>query len=360
MKTCRNHISHGYAQRGVAAVMVTFMLVAIVGIVALAIDIGRIMVARNEMQNAADAAALAGAAYLIPSYPHPNWGTAEAQGRAAIGLNSVDGVRLADGIVTSGFWDLRGTQETLKPQDTSPSENDKPAVKVVIEKKEGVNGGPLALLFAPVLDVFTHSLKATAVAVISGPGYVGPEVPFPFVIDECLYRNYWNTGTGQPDPPGETFRVGSGHYHGTCEATGMWSSLGVADNSASYIKGLLEHGATGDPLHVGDPVYVQPGVEASLYKDTERNGWVCSDVSAWDCGSLPSRCKIAWVPVVPCAAKECEKTWQPVRALAPVLITDYSQGQKWFEMHFLANCRVPDSGGSGTYYGGYVPPRLAY
>ncbi len=51
-------------QRGVSAVIVGICLFMIVGFVALAIDIGHIYVVRNELQNAADAGALAGARHL--------------------------------------------------------------------------------------------------------------------------------------------------------------------------------------------------------------------------------------------------------------------------------------------------------
>lgn len=51
-------------QRGISAVMVAILTVVIVGFAALAIDIGHLVVVRNELQNAADAGALAGARVL--------------------------------------------------------------------------------------------------------------------------------------------------------------------------------------------------------------------------------------------------------------------------------------------------------
>jgi Flp pilus assembly protein TadG len=51
-------------QRGISAVLIAVCLVMLLGFVALAIDIGHLAVARNELQNAADAGALAGARYL--------------------------------------------------------------------------------------------------------------------------------------------------------------------------------------------------------------------------------------------------------------------------------------------------------
>jgi hypothetical protein len=52
-------------QRGVSAVIIAICLVMLVGFVALAIDVGHLYVARNELQNAADSGALAGAYNLF-------------------------------------------------------------------------------------------------------------------------------------------------------------------------------------------------------------------------------------------------------------------------------------------------------
>jgi Flp pilus assembly protein TadG len=51
-------------QRGVSAVIVGICLFMLVAFVALAIDVGHLYVVRNELQNAADAGALAGARHL--------------------------------------------------------------------------------------------------------------------------------------------------------------------------------------------------------------------------------------------------------------------------------------------------------
>jgi Flp pilus assembly protein TadG len=51
-------------ETGVTAVLVAIMIVMLLGFAALAIDIGHLYVVRNELQNAADAGALAGAAKL--------------------------------------------------------------------------------------------------------------------------------------------------------------------------------------------------------------------------------------------------------------------------------------------------------
>ena len=55
-------------QKGVTAIVVGLMMIPLLGFVALAIDIGYYMVARNELQNIADGAALAACRKLGDMY----------------------------------------------------------------------------------------------------------------------------------------------------------------------------------------------------------------------------------------------------------------------------------------------------
>ncbi len=58
------------ARRGAIVVLVAILLVAMVGMFALAVDFGRLDTLRADLQKSADAAALAGAVELIPVVPH--------------------------------------------------------------------------------------------------------------------------------------------------------------------------------------------------------------------------------------------------------------------------------------------------
>ena len=66
-------------QRGAVVILVGFVLVALIGFAGLVIDLGRLYVAKTELQNAADAAALAGAKLLD--------GTAAGVDKAVRGTN---------------------------------------------------------------------------------------------------------------------------------------------------------------------------------------------------------------------------------------------------------------------------------
>mgnify|MGYP005856694915 CR=1 FL=1 len=60
--------SAGKESEGTIMVFVALSMVLILGMVALAVDIGNLYATRNELQNVADAAALAGARYLGAQY----------------------------------------------------------------------------------------------------------------------------------------------------------------------------------------------------------------------------------------------------------------------------------------------------
>ena len=62
--TAKNVLSTLNNQQGISAVIVAVCLVMLLGFIALSIDTSHLAVARNELQNAADAGALAGAAEL--------------------------------------------------------------------------------------------------------------------------------------------------------------------------------------------------------------------------------------------------------------------------------------------------------
>src|SRR4030067_1579475 len=51
-------------QKGIVIVIVAILIAVFIGFAALAVDIGHLYVVRNELQNAADAGALAGARFL--------------------------------------------------------------------------------------------------------------------------------------------------------------------------------------------------------------------------------------------------------------------------------------------------------
>jgi hypothetical protein len=131
------------SESGSVLVFVAVSLAACLAFSVLAIDVGAIFVTRVQLQNAADAAALAGASALL------NQGEAEATDRAI----TVAGENLA-------------LQDGLQPVVIAPGDVTFPTparCRVVTHRTEAT-GDPLLTFFSPVIGVSNRVAQVTAVA----------------------------------------------------------------------------------------------------------------------------------------------------------------------------------------------------
>lgn len=95
------------SSRGAVAIVVALMLAVLVGFLGLAVDAGRLYLAKTELQNGADACALAASYELTgaPTIPAAAFPRAEAAGRTIAKQNRVgfQGSAIADGDIVVGF-----------------------------------------------------------------------------------------------------------------------------------------------------------------------------------------------------------------------------------------------------------------
>ncbi|CAJ0881768.1 hypothetical protein R20233_02718 [Ralstonia sp. LMG 32965] len=329
-------------QRGAVGMIAPMLLVVFLSIGAIAVDVAHLYVVRNELQNAADAAALAGAAGLYPANPTPQWSNAVTKGTNAVTLNASDGTKLATGTVTAGYWNLTGTPAGMQAQTITPGTKDVPGVQVTITRASGVNGGAVKGWLTWVFGGGSADIRATAVAVIAAPGTANPGALFPVALNKCLFDLYWNYTTNQPindpstgQPKILQINTSYGSGSGTC-ASGEWTGFNGATD-ANTEKGLV---SSGNPttVNVGDSINISTGVKTSVYHAISYPITVTMPVVA---------------NVVPGSSS-------PVVAFAGFTITDVSTNgsHSYIAGHFTTNTKV-SGGGSGTNYGAYVPPRLA-
>src|SRR4051794_16597888 len=150
--------------RGQALVTMAVSLVVVLGFIGLAIDVGMMMLARNELQNAADAAALAGAGAMYKNQlgtydPAPNFPRGADSATNAVRYNQAMRSLLATSTVTTGYWNIAGTPAGMQPTTKSPLvANDAAAVRVQIKKAPGTNGGPITLFLAPMVGVRSEAI----------------------------------------------------------------------------------------------------------------------------------------------------------------------------------------------------------
>lgn len=360
----------------------TFWFIALMAFAALAFDVGHLMVVRNELQNAADAAALAGANCLDKTTAGSgtdctstragtlNWNIAATKATSAIGLNKSDTVKLVNGTVQTGYWNVNGGT-SLQPTTLTPlgpctivggvmtTTCDKPAVMVTLDKTTGSNGGPVGTLIAAMFNGTAVSLTAKAVAVISSPGQVAPGTLIPYAINKCMFDLYWDSTTntpklattatlnGVPQVIGQPWelRIGSSYHYPNCES-GQWTSFALDVNSASAIAGLIS-GGNPTALSIGDNTWIEPGTKTSAFNNLSSQY------------PTPPGADVT-MPVVDQPTGWNTNAQSPIVAFAAFHIDDVQGGSgKYVQGHFIAGTTTGGSSGAGPGYGTYTPPRLA-
>ncbi len=374
-------------ERGSSLVLVAGVLIVLAGFAVLAVDIGRIFIVRNEMQNAADAAALAGANCLTKQSSGAsttdctsvvstvlNWDRAMAKSADQLNKNSASEQPLSSTdsghAIVAGYWDLMGNAPsggTLSTAFAPLGAYDKPAVKVTLTKAAGMNGGPIVMLTRMMFGGSDVPMTVSAVAVLSSPGGASPGTLIPQVINKCMYDKFWDATAGKPviytgtpaDPyhlsvvgqPWE-LRIGSAYHYDTCTA-GQWTTFDQDLNSQSAISSLI---ANGNPtkIGIGDLIWISPGTKNASYKDLRDQ--------------YPSPPGADVTVIVVDTADLSNKGQAQVVAFAGFHIDDIQFGgndkpedgaKKFIQGHFTSNMVLSGSSGIGPFYGTYTPPRLA-
>src|SRR5688572_17202630 len=132
------------ARRGMALVWFPIVGLVVIGLIALAGDSAYVYLVGHQLQNAADAAALAGAAKVKDSEEEAYAAaTRLALANKAAGANVLlapNPGNGAGGDIVLGFYDVE--EDTFTPTLDNPN-----AVQVVARRTTGSPGGPLPLIF---------------------------------------------------------------------------------------------------------------------------------------------------------------------------------------------------------------------
>lgn len=325
------------SQCGAVIVMVALLLVVFVGFAAMAIDIGRLLVVRNELQNAADAAALAGASNLVPQNPPaspapPAWAMATTVADDAIGLNKSENSVLADCEVSTGYWNYDHSPSGLQGTGITPGPRDFPAIRVAVRRSEGNNGGPVRNLFAAIIGIRTSDVAAAATAVMTSPGTAKPGALLPVAISKAVA----DQKSSYTCPV--KINIGSSYHYPTSMA-GQWTSFKTDRNDVPTVRDLIANGNP-TPLSIGDNIWIQPGTETTLYK------------------SIPAPADVM-LPVVDAVLRDTTHSAVPIWGFVCFHITRSEGGnKKYIEGCFNDSCYAGLTTGVGPNYGAYAPPTL--
>ena len=152
-------------ERGAVVIIVAFSMVALLGFAALAVDVGALYAERAQLQNGADAAALAVAQECARD---KNCTDPAAKTPTAVGLANANANDGAARVTDLSF-----------PTSTS--------VRVDVATQDGKSGaGTLALAFAPILGIDSATVGAYAKAVWGIP-VSGPAV-LPLAFSPCVFK----------------------------------------------------------------------------------------------------------------------------------------------------------------------------
>ncbi|MBX7445208.1 MULTISPECIES: pilus assembly protein TadG-related protein [unclassified Arthrobacter] len=179
-----NSARNGEREKGAATVLVAILMVALLGCAALAVDVGGMYAEKAQIQNGADATALAIAADCAKGM--------NCSAAMATPLN-----RLADNNANDGSTGVLSV--------TQPTSN---SVRVVTNSRDTSGNNYFSLFFARILGFNTSQITATAEAAW-GPPSAGKTLPW--TISMCVFESFLTpsqlaelnstgTFTGNPDP----------------------------------------------------------------------------------------------------------------------------------------------------------------
>lgn len=252
---------------GATAIIVALSLVVLLGFAALAIDIGYLYSARNELQNIADASALAatrqmGEIYTSLDYDEQQsydpsnsdyWNdgydydsqTIRAAAKEVASQNPSLGLdtefTLDDADIEIGAWDGSGFNSTsVRPN----------AVRVTARRDDQANN-PVTTFFASVFELVgstddpaESSVRAEAVAALTGQSTAGPgELEIPVGISKKWYE--------KPEFCDQPIKF---HPTGTMEGCAGWHTFDESPANANRLAEMLEEMATDPPEYESPPV----------------------------------------------------------------------------------------------------------
>ncbi len=258
MKT-KQKLTLAYNESGATAIFFALTLSVLCGFVALAFDVGHMVLVRAELQRTADAAALAAVTGLVPytgSTPQtPAWASGVAKAHTLISnpANLVDNIKFTttDGTVDSGYWLLSppaGYVQTLPSVRSPDIELPQPAIKVTLSRN-------VTLSFAPVIGVSNpRRVSATATAIL--PEIYGVTGLPPLAVAwDVVYNNVG--GTTVVDATEQDIKIQSN------KGLAGWFNLN-GDNSVPSVRIAAPLIAQPDGLTGGSQIYMVPGTKATL------------------------------------------------------------------------------------------------
>lgn len=289
-------------RRGATLLYTGLLLIALFAIISLAVDWGRVQVARGELQTTADAAAR----YAVVGLKNDNGGgsAAKANAVAVVAQNRVDGESVSINPaedVEIGVWN--STNKSFTVNNNVDVAN---AVRITL-RRTASRGNPIPLTFAPLIGRRSASIQASSVAVMdfssfgagadSGAGggtfkYFVPATSNPWLSG--MPRNSVanaNNPAGNPDYAGREYvDDGSGNSRDN-GSSGGGSGSGSGSSGGNWARWGDYAAKKGSPIKAGN-IPIVPGAtvtfdgvnggannfsSSTLYDGDGNEGWVINN-----------------------------------------------------------------------------------
>lgn len=252
-------------QRGASFVLVAVSIFMLFGFAALALDISNLYVARNELQNAADAGALRGARVL-----YVNDGTmvnedANMEARVTAEANSSQGTAVEVASVRRGHWSFATRTFTPNPSlepvdlfDRTTEELDADpdfinAIEVFTERR----ASPVQAFFGFIFGFNDYTVSTRAVGYIGFAGSLRPEdADQPIAICRDAIVDDSN------------FSCNVGRFIDANAETGGWTNFQHDESgatNANELRDLVEGDGNPDEMHFGDDIATNSGQVQSAF-----------------------------------------------------------------------------------------------
>ncbi len=331
------------------AIATAILIVALLGIAALAVDVGYLLVVRVQTQNAVDAGALRGASLLYASgSTTPDF---SASGAAVTGATQAVELNLP---VTSA--DTLTIQANYWQQLNASAPSNPAAIQVTLVKQA-------PLFFARIFGQSSAKVSATAIGLVQSPTSLGAGAThLPLAIGACMYSLFWNSQTNQPqiDPStNQPYIINIGSYYSgsqngmdgsNCPISAQWTGLvSTQVESDSALNDIITSGNSSS-ISVSNAIWLANGTMNDLYQSVYDSVNACS-------ASGSTTCEYSTVPVVGTVSPGTDQT---VTAFACLHVLSASYGStKSVTVQMSGGCTPNNASGSGASYGVVGPAMLA-
>jgi Flp pilus assembly protein TadG len=306
-------------QKGLSFTIVALMLFVIMGFTALSVELSNIYGVLNELHNAADAGALAGARFLYNddgtqvnaganqiAYDAATANRAQSEsGTIAVDVNWASGQNTGANVdVQRGHWSFATrtftANDTLAPPDlwnrtTAELDADPTfinAVRVVARRQQT----PTASFFARIFGINEFILSRQAVAYLGFAGSLTPgEADQPIAICRQSILNEYDEYSCAA---GRMINSGGGTTHNS----GAWTNFSqdlCQTASVPTVRPLVCSGGNPDVIELGQPMGDQGGMQDTVYNDL-RDCWLNDLLLPHDPRGYPTAPWAMTLPVIEC------------------------------------------------------------